>query len=176
MFVYGIDQGFRVVVPADSIIRTLNLYVGLYGAEGKVQAYLSDFSAPAFTDVSLNNPWANSYARYTLQYAAASPGQTLTVDFIARTLHDQDFGNVSLQAATLQGAMRPQIYDPEHGGNSFAFSFLTEASRAYTVQFTDSLSPFNWQTLTNLSGDGNPVRVFDPNPAQDQRFYRIVAQ
>ena len=47
--------GFQITVPADSTERVLKLYVGAYAASGKIEAFLSDQSAPPFTDSSLTN-------------------------------------------------------------------------------------------------------------------------
>jgi hypothetical protein len=103
VFITGITNGFEIQAPADTTPRRLKVYVGLYGAQGNFQAFLGDFSAPAYTDTSLNNVFGNSYAVYTLDYAAATAGQNLIVQYRSLTLYDQDFGNVTLQAATLVG-------------------------------------------------------------------------
>jgi len=103
VFITGITNGFQIHAPADTTTRRLKVYVGLYGAQGNFVAYLSDFSAKAFTDTSLSNVFDNSYAVYTLDYAAASAGQSLIVDYRSSALYDQQFGNVTLQAATLVG-------------------------------------------------------------------------
>src|SRR5713101_7300439 len=103
VFITGTTNGFEIQAPADTTPRRLKVYVGLYGAQGNFQAFLSDFSAPAYTDTSLNNVFGNSYAVYTLDYAAATAGQNLIVQYRSLTLYDQDFGNVTLQAATLVG-------------------------------------------------------------------------
>jgi len=102
--VHGSAYGFRITAPADPNGRTLKVYVGLYGAEGRFQAYLSDHSAPAYTDTSLSSIYGDPPAVYILDYRAASSGQTLIVEYTARTLFDVDYGYVSLQAATLSGA------------------------------------------------------------------------
>jgi len=85
VFVSGVNNGFTLTVPADTNTRTLKIYAGLYGSQGNFQAYLSDFSAPAYTDTSLNSVFGNVYAVYTLSYAAASGGQTLTVKYTAKS-------------------------------------------------------------------------------------------
>ena len=103
VFITGINNGFQIYVPADTTSRRLKVYVGLYGVQGNFQAYLSDFSAKAFIDTSLSNVFDNSYAVYTLDYAAASAGQSLIIEYRSLTLYDQQFGNVTLQAATLVG-------------------------------------------------------------------------
>jgi len=98
-----VTNGFQIQAPADTTARRLKVYVGLYGARGNFQAYLSDFSARAYTDTTLINVFDNSYAVYTLDYSAASAGQSLIVEFKSLTLYDFDFGNVTLQSATLVG-------------------------------------------------------------------------
>jgi hypothetical protein len=103
VFITGITNGFQLHAPADTSSRRLKVYVGLYGVQGNFQAYLSDSSAKAFTDTSLSNVFDNSYAVYTLDYAAASAGQSLIIQYRSLTLYDQQFGNVTLQAATLVG-------------------------------------------------------------------------
>src|ERR1044071_5823811 len=101
VFITGITNGFQIHVPADTSSRRLKVYVGLYGAQGNFQGYLSDSSAKALTDTSLSNVFDNSYAVYTLDYAAASAGQSLIIQYRSYTRYDQQFGNVTLQAATL---------------------------------------------------------------------------
>jgi len=103
VFIHGLTNGFLLTAPADTNSRTLKVYVGLYGAEGKFQSYLSDHSAPAYTDASLNSIFGSDPGVYTLTYAAASSEQTLNVIYTAQTLFDADYGNVTLQAATLSG-------------------------------------------------------------------------
>jgi len=101
VFITGVTNGFRIEVPADTTHRRLKVYVGLYGARGNFQAWLSDFSAPAYTDTSISNLYQSSYAVVTLDYSAASAGQSLIVQFKSLVLYDLDFGNVTWQAATL---------------------------------------------------------------------------
>lgn len=103
VFTTGATNGFELTAPADTSLRTLKVYVALYGAQGNFQAWLSDFGDAAYTDVTLSNIFGNAYGVYTLNYAAASPGQTLHVRYRSLKLFDQDFGNVTLQAATLVG-------------------------------------------------------------------------
>jgi hypothetical protein len=161
----------------------LKVYAGLYGAQGNFQAYLSDFSAPAYTDTSLDNVFGNAYAVYTLNYAAASAAQTLTVKYTATALYDADFGNVTLQAATLSGGgaltnlpTAVTILGPAITSGELHFTFQTQAGFNYTIQFSNSLNPINWLTLTNLTGDGSIANVADGNPGGSERFYRVKAE
>jgi len=101
VFTIGTGAGFRVTVPADTTTRVLNLYVGLWAAQGKLEVTLSDGSAASFVDTSLINQTATSNGLYTLSYRAASSGQTLTIRWTAQTTFNT-YGNITLQAATLQ--------------------------------------------------------------------------
>ncbi len=112
VFVHGWGDGFRITAPADTRARTLKIYAGLYGAQGKLRAYLSDFSAPAYSDTSPRSIYGNIYAVYALDYSAASAGKMLVVEFTARNLFDADYGNVTLQAATLAGGAPPTNSPP----------------------------------------------------------------
>ena len=150
-------NGFLLSVPADSQARTLKVYVGLYAAQGVFQAYLSDFSAPAFTDSSLSSFYDNLYAVYTLNYAAASAGQSLRVTYTAKTLFDADFGNVTLQAATLSGPAPPTnspptvaITDPTNNATYLAGANITIQAGASDTD--GSVAQVQFFAGTNLLG------------------------
>jgi hypothetical protein len=178
VFTFGLNEGFEFSVPADTSTRTLKVYAGLYGAQGNFQAWLSDFSGPAYTDTTLNN-LGNGYAVYRLSYSSASPGQKLMVRYRAMNLFDADYGNVTLQAATLAGGGGPAavtILNPALSAAGFGFSFATEAGRGYTVQFSDVLPGTDWQTLSNFTGNGSTAFILDPVTSEAQRFYRVLAQ
>lgn len=180
VFVGGRTNGFQLTMPADTVPRTLRVYVGGYGSQGIFQACLSDLSAPPFTDTSVSNVFGNSYAVYVIDYAAASAGQSLIVTYRALEAFDVGYGNVTLQAATLQGG--PQypspvfILNPQRVGFDFICSFATVLNRTYFFQYTDSLSPIAWQTVGSFSGNGETITATNYNIPQSQRFYRVETQ
>ena len=173
VFISGLGSGFEITVPADPTPRTLKVYVGLYGARGKFEATLSDFSAPPFTDASLENPFNNRVGVYTLNYAAALPKQTLVLRYTASVLYDILYGNVTLQATALQSTSPAQILVPTWNGTAFGFSFIAYAGLSYAVEYTDSLNPVMWQPLETVAGNGREVQIVDPSPPVLQRFYRV---
>jgi hypothetical protein len=178
VFINGLTNGFQFAAPADTNQRTLRVYVGLYGAQGKFQAWLTDFSGPAFVDTTLSNQFNNSYACYTINYAAALANQQLMVRYTTQDLFDSDYGNITLQAGTLQGPQPPTpvtLLNPARLLEAFAFSFASVANAPYAVQFTPSLAPTNWQTFLNLTGDGGSLSVTDALTTT-QRFYRVLSQ
>ncbi len=94
-------SGFQFKVSADTLTRELRVYVDASKARGRLTASLSDNSGPVYSDDSLSNTSGTTAGVYTLYHRAASPGQTLTVDW--ETAVDYGGGGVTLQAATLQG-------------------------------------------------------------------------
>jgi PKD repeat protein len=82
MSVSGTGRGFRVTVPADPTPRKLTLFVGATNANGRLVARLSDNSASEFVNVPVRKVGSHWSGVYTLTYHAASPGQTLAVEWI----------------------------------------------------------------------------------------------
>ena len=174
VFTYGLEEGFELSAQADTTARTLRIYAGLFGAQGNFQAWLSDFSAPAYTDTTLSS-LGNGHAVYQLDYRAASANQRLIVRYRSLALFDSDFGNVTLQAATLAGGDETPplvLFAPSSTSSDFRFSFVTEAGHSYTVQSSDALFAATWQTLTNVNGTGANAVVNDSS-AHASRFYRV---
>jgi formylglycine-generating enzyme required for sulfatase activity len=97
VFVAGVGNGFAITAPADTSTRTLRVYVGGWISGGALTAWLSDGSAPAYTNASLSGTGQYDGV-YTLTYKAASAGQLLTVQWTQAS----GTGNVTLQGAALQ--------------------------------------------------------------------------
>jgi hypothetical protein len=177
VFLYGPGRGFELTAPADATPRQVRLYAGLYGAQGHFQAWLSDLSAPAFHNHSLSNVFGNDYGIFTLDYSAASAGQTLNIRYVAEKLFDSDFGNVTIQAATLQGGgptARPvQIVNPTFDGAGLRFSFQTQSSSTYLAQWREFLGGSDWQTFATVPGTGGLITVTNDSPTANQRYYRV---
>jgi hypothetical protein len=98
-------DGFELSIPADTTTKTLKLYTGYWCARAKLQAFLSDGSAPTFVDTSADLTNAADSSIYTIDFSAASANQTLTVDYTMDLNHctTGDTGEVWLFAATLAG-------------------------------------------------------------------------
>jgi uncharacterized repeat protein (TIGR01451 family) len=69
------------------------------------------------------------------------------------------------------------IFGATVNDGSFIFLFKTETNHPYTIQFSDSLSPVKWGTLTNFnfSGDGTVATIRD-SITNTQGFYRVLVQ
>jgi hypothetical protein len=180
IFTTGFTNGFMLTAPADTNSRTLRVYVGLYGAEGEFQAYLSDFSAPAYADSSLSSVFGKSPGVYTIQYAAASAGRQLLVVYRAAKSFDLTYGNVTLQAATLQGGPPdPQplrIFNSLRIGNDFVLRFNSQAGSTYTAEYATTLPPAGWSSFATVPGNGELLMVTNFNVPAGARFYRVRAE
>lgn len=60
-------------------------------------------------------------------------------------------------------------------GGTISLKFQTMGGHTYTVLYSSSLNPSNWQTLTTVSGDGTVKTVTD-TVVGPQRFYKVEAQ
>jgi hypothetical protein len=177
----GLANGFEFTIPAASYTKTLNLYVGLYAAQGNLQAFLSDFSASAYTDQSLSSLYGNAYGLYTFTFSTPAYGQTLHVRYTSQALYDVSYGNTTLETASLSGTVPapPQpvvLLNPNWSNGLFRFSFTAESGRTYVVEYAGSLSPPNWQVLTNVAGTGTTVSVGDAAVGSGRRFYHVWTQ
>jgi hypothetical protein len=102
VYIVGVNEGFRLTVPADVVEQTLELYVGGFHGRGALHAEVSDAPLLGYDDASFSRDDAGLFnATYTLRFRAASAGQTLTVTWSAQSLSQAD-GNVTLQAAALR--------------------------------------------------------------------------
>jgi hypothetical protein len=99
IYVVGLHAGFKISVPADTTPRLLTVYLGINHTQAKMQAHLSDNSAPDYVDTSLQNSFPVNGA-YTFVYKAGSSGQTLTLTWTVEQVVAHNSG-VSLFAATL---------------------------------------------------------------------------
>ncbi|MGA2788292.1 MAG: PEP-CTERM sorting domain-containing protein [Verrucomicrobiota bacterium] len=101
----GVGEGFSFTVPADTFERILNVYVDEHLGVGKLTATLSDGSAPAYVNSAIPIG-ANSPGVYTIDYSAASPGQTLTVSWV-ETSYSATYDNPAIYAVTLSAVPEP---------------------------------------------------------------------
>jgi hypothetical protein len=174
IYLNGVSNGFELNAPADLSRRRLRVYVGLYGARARFEAFLTDSSAKPFVDTSVYNVYGNQYRVYTIDYASAIPGQQLVVRHTVNELFDEAYGNVTLQSATLADLPPPHLLNATWDGQAFSFGFLTLDNRSYSIQYADSIPSTNWQPLQNFAGTGLPFWYTNSLPPSPQRFYRVV--
>jgi len=102
IYLIGLNNGFQITVPAGTSAKTLKLYVGAWNAKAKLEATLSDGSAPGYVDTSLvSSGGVTTDGVFSLTFNAGAANQTLTVKYTVLTSSNSS-GNVTLEAATLQ--------------------------------------------------------------------------
>lgn len=70
----------------------------------------------------------------------------------------------------------PMIFAPTEVGTNFIFAFQTDLGETYTVQYVNSLSALNWQTLTSVAGNGAVETVTNSTGGSSQQFFRLIQQ
>jgi hypothetical protein len=93
-------NGFSLTLPADTTMRTAQLYLGGFHSHGHFDAALSDQSSPGVGDESYFNLTGKFDVVYRLDYRAASAGQSITIRWLV--LEGDTQSNVTLQAVTLR--------------------------------------------------------------------------
>jgi hypothetical protein len=68
----------------------------------------------------------------------------------------------------------PIIFAPTKIGNNFVLSFQTQLGETYTVQYSDTLAPPNWQSLPGIAGNGSVESVTNSAPGVTQQYYRLI--
>ncbi len=113
-----------------------------------------------------------SSAVYTIDYR-----QQLIVVYRWVNSFDLAYGNVNIQAATLEGgpaeALPVYLLNPVPSGNDFSFSFVTQSNFSYAIEEATSLPSTNWTIMTNISGTGAMISVTNQNGVVGKKFYRV---
>jgi hypothetical protein len=171
IFMPGLGNGFQFSVPADTTLKRLKVYLGIFAAQGYFEASLNDFSAPPFTDDSLSSAFNNSYGVYTLDFSTPSPGKVINIKYTSEQLFDPEFGNVTWQAATLHIPLII-LRNAQYSAGAFSFVVTTEFNSMHKVEYSASLSG-PWLQLTNFMGNTANVLITDLAAGGLTRFYRV---
>jgi hypothetical protein len=121
-------------------------------------------------NVSLNSPWI---------YYTPPPGVAINSDTFTYTVSD---GHCGIATGTVTVQVKTDNPQPSHfaiglmGDGSLQLSFDGIPGQTYHVDYSENLSPPNWQILTNQAADGFGVfQVTDwPTTNGPGRFYRAV--
>ena len=94
----GVGNGYVITVPAGPTSQTLVFYGGVFAAQGRLTAHLSDNFSPDYVDQSVIGNGTSVNANYTIVFKAGSANQTLMVSWV----QINGGGNVTLHGAALQ--------------------------------------------------------------------------
>jgi hypothetical protein len=154
----GLDDGFEFTVAADTTTKFLKVYAGCWNAQARFEATLSDGSAAAYVDETLDDYGSQHAAVYAIKFAANSAGQTLTIRMSSMVLHGG--GNCTILAAslgtpppgpTVMGASAQVESVTVYDGSEASFSFVATNNAT-----PPALSSYQWyknsQLVANVTG------------------------
>lgn len=101
MWVANRGQGFRLIAPADRQPRRLRVYVALFNALGRLDASLSDGSAPPLRTALAPLDHGPLREVVSFDYHAASDNQILSVTWMLADNHPTDTHPLRIGAETL---------------------------------------------------------------------------
>lgn len=157
LYFTGVGNGYQFTAPADLTKRTLRIYLGGWRSRSKIEAFLSDNSAPAYV-VILDDPNGTIDRLVVLTYSAAGSGQTLT---IRHTLLD-DYGmngNIALQAASLQAGAK--VSSAAISGKLLAAPTSVDLSTEGTVDWA-SWGLIEAPSFTHMDGGSSLISNITP--------------
>lgn len=95
------------------------------------------------------------------------PGLTNVIAISAGAYHSMALiGNGPPVSSTL-------LAGPTVGTNGLSLSVPSQSGRVYGLQYQNSLSDTNWNSLPLVPGNGTTLLLTDPSPTNLQRFYRV---
>jgi alpha-tubulin suppressor-like RCC1 family protein len=65
------------------------------------------------------------------------------------------------------------VSNPTWNSNGFEMCLPSQSGHTYALEYKDSLSSPDWNTLPLAAGNGGTLKLTDPVPANPQRFYRV---
>jgi hypothetical protein len=135
-----------------------------------------------FTGTSAAAPHAAAIAALLESYnSSLTPGQirsiltTNALDIEALgTDRDSGYGIV-MALPSLLAAPRPPLYlqATRTNNNQLALSFTAILGKTYAVQYSSSVAPTSWSTLTNITPSTPATTIFD-SLTNAERFYRVL--
>ena len=189
---YSDQDVMTVLRPCISCIKTCTTVRDGGTASVNFSGSVSNCGNIALTNVTVidNQPVANTVVT-NFSNTVLLPNHTFTYSGSYRAMGGLNVDNVTVSGTEFQFDQvvvqtvssscsstclaNNTLFATKADASNLSVSFATETGRTYTVQFTASLSPADWQTLTNLPGDGAVATVLDSS-TNAQRFYRVLTQ
>jgi hypothetical protein len=146
-----------------------NLTVNVAASDGdgtisRVEIFEGTNKLGEFTNAPYSLVWSNVAAgSYSLTASATDDrGSTAASDPV----------NITVEGA----ASSIILVEPVSGTNQFTFSFASQTNRTYIIERATSLSPSNWEPLTNRPGNGGTITVTEAMRPETNQFYRVHTQ
>lgn len=172
-----VGEGFSFTAAADTVPRTLALYVTTHLGIGHLTANLSDQGAAPYAQVLNASNRNNAAGIFTIRYAANSDGEHLTVRFVLNTANSPiNSSNVAIQAASLAVAPDLPVSLSIRSSSETLITVYGPLGSTNRIDFSTDLEGPVWTPLTNVVLQGTVTSTFnDPDSVGDlRRFYRAV--
>jgi hypothetical protein len=156
-----LGNGYQLVIPASTTTQYLFLYAGRSGSAYQLEASLSDGPTSA---VSVTNAAGSLQSRFTIAFAANSPGQTMTIKYYQTTVN----GNVTLIAAALASAATlplsvaaPTLSSPSTVQAGSTIGLLANPHGVNSDGSSGNAFSYQWQVdgVNIPNGTSNPINV-----------------
>jgi hypothetical protein len=106
-----------------------------------------------------------------MQFVVWAANSSTTLEFGAR--NDSDYFALDDVSVTLIPS--PVFQSAATAGGAIALTWWAVTGAPYQLQYTTSLNPINWINLgTPITTSNGVITAFDTQPADPQRFYRVV--
>ena len=152
-----LDNVSVTLLQAGPPVLAINLYPGIQINGTSGQTYVLEYSTPSDTNL-VQLQYITLPTPSNLVYDVTSPG-TITKAYRAFQY---------LSSSTLGSEVPVNVVGLVPG-----IQLIGAAGHNYTIQYTDSLSPTNWQSLSNFTLTTSTSTSFDPGTSvTKQRYYR----
>lgn len=150
IYVGSLGGGFGFDIPASTVPQTFRVWHGAYESTALVEVWLSDGSAPGFTNNSYSNLDGPNRV-LSLTFAANSAGQT---NHVRITTTANDGGNITLQAAALCPvepviALNTLFSGQIHANASLGLGFTASTVSPLTIPNTAIYLTLNGQDVSS---------------------------
>jgi len=153
----SLDNVSVTLLPATAPILAINLYPGIQISGQSGHTYVLEYSTPPDTNLT-QLQYVTLPTPSNLVYDVTAPGPITRSYRAFEYLSNQSLGN---EVPVSVIGLVPGIQLTGAPGHN------------YTIQYSDNLSPTNWQSLSNFTLPTTSATSFDPgSSATRQRFYR----
>jgi Tfp pilus assembly protein PilX len=104
LYMTGVGNGFSITAPADTTVRTLRIYMGVWYGRAQVTATLSDGSTKAYSNTAIKTTGKSATpisGTYTFVYSASKANKVLTVNVTLYSQTAKETGEVFFEGASL---------------------------------------------------------------------------
>lgn len=147
----------------------------IYSFDVRVDPELLRYSVAITNETS--GAWFKSAAPHRYRNLGVPGADHTYVHFGVQGSPADDIRPFDLDSVTITQATLPaDLFNPQHSGTAFSFSFSSQSSVIYIAEYATELPPAQWHLLDTIPGDGSDKTVTDSNLSGQQRYYRVRAQ